>query len=68
MRLIMMHNTNAHWEAGNPPSPALIADMGKLTEDMTRAGVMLDSNGLRGTSHGVRLNFSGGQRRLRRGP
>jgi hypothetical protein len=68
MRLIMMHNTDAHWEAGNLPSAALVQNMGRLVEDMSRAGVMLDSNGLRATAHGVRLNFSGGQHRLRRGP
>jgi hypothetical protein len=68
MRLIMMHNTNAHWEAGNPPDAALAANMGRLVEEMTRAGVMLSGEGLRATAHGVRLNFSGGERRLRRGP
>lgn len=68
MRLIMMHNTNAHWEAGNPPDAALVANMGRLTEEMAGAGVMLSGEGLRATSHGVRLNFSGGGRRLRRGP
>lgn len=68
MRVIMMHNTNAHWEAGNPPDAALAANMGNLVEEMTRAGVMLSGEGLRATAHGVRLNFSGGERRLRRGP
>jgi hypothetical protein len=68
MRLIMMHNTNAHWEAGNPPSAALVAEMGKLTEEMMQAGVMLGGEGLRQTSLGVRLNFSGGERKLRHGP
>lgn len=68
MRLIMMHNTNAHWEAGNPPSAELAANMGALTEEMARTGAMLGGEGLRATAHGVRLNFSGGERRLRRGP
>jgi hypothetical protein len=68
MRLIMMHNTNAHWEAGELPGAGLVSNMGKLVEEMTRTGVLLDTNGLRQTSYGARLNFSGGDCRLKRGP
>ena len=42
------------------PSEQLMNDMGKLIEEMTRAGVLIDTAGLRPTSEGVRV-------RLRRG-
>jgi hypothetical protein len=68
MRLLMMHNTDASNEAGNLPSPELMQNMGQLVGDMTQAGVMLSGIGLRPSSTGVRLNFSGGARKLRQGP
>ncbi|MBV8063504.1 MAG: hypothetical protein JOY51_07910 [Nevskia sp.] len=68
MRLLMMHNTDARTEAGVLPSPELMQNMGRLVEDMTQAGVMLSGIGLRPSSTGVRLNFSGGARQLRQGP
>jgi hypothetical protein len=68
MRLLMMHNTDARTEAGVLPSPELMQNMGRLVEDMTRAGVMLSGIGLRPSSTGVRLNFYAGARELRQGP
>lgn len=68
MRLIMMHDTDARWEAGQIPGETMIANMGRLIDQMTRAGVLLGSNGLRATSFGVRLHFSGGEASLRHGP
>jgi hypothetical protein len=68
MRLLMMHNTDARTEAGVLPGPELMQNMGRLCDDMTRAGVMLSGIGLRPSSTGVRLNFSAGARRLRKGP
>jgi len=68
MRVILMHRTEAKWEAGVLPSPELIAGMGKLLGDMTEAGVLLSAGGLRASSLGVRLNFSSGKRTVTRGP
>ena len=65
MRLLMMHNTDPHYEAGAMPSLDLIESMGRLVEEMTKAGVMLAGVGLRPSSKGVRLSYSGGERRLR---
>ncbi|MEW5854408.1 MAG: YciI family protein [Myxococcota bacterium] len=68
MRFIIMHKTNAQWEADAIPSKELVATVGGLLGEMTRAGVLLSGEGLRATSHGVRLNFSDGKRTITRGP
>jgi hypothetical protein len=47
-------------ENGQVPGEQLMTDMGKLIEDMTRAGQLISTAGLRPTSEGVRV-------RLRRG-
>ncbi len=41
MRFIIMHKTNARWEAGESPSRALVADVGQLIGELERAGVFL---------------------------
>src|SRR3954471_21666517 len=45
---------------GQVPSEQLMADMGKLIEEMTRTGQLVSTAGLRPTAEGVRV-------RLRRG-
>src|SRR3954467_8382529 len=47
-------------ENGQAPSEQLMTDMGKLIDEMTRAGHLVTTAGLRPTSEGVRV-------RLRRG-
>ncbi len=47
--------------AGKVPSEQLMADMGKLIEEMARAGVLIDTAGLRPTSEGVRVRISRGK-------
>ncbi|MFF8956364.1 YciI family protein [Streptomyces sp. NPDC014894] len=42
-------------------SEQLMRRMGELIEEMTRAGVMLETAGLAPTSEGVRLTWSGGR-------
>lgn len=68
MRFIIMHKTSAHWEAGALPSPELIARVGALLGDLVKAGVFLGAEGLRASSEGVRLRFSGGTRTIVNGP
>jgi hypothetical protein len=60
MRFILIHKTNARWEAGEKPAPELVARVGALIGDMTQAGVFVDGAGLRASSEGVRLRFAGG--------
>ena len=68
MRFIIMHKTNAQWEAGAAPSQALIVRVGKLIGELNKANVLLGAEGLRSSSQGVRLKFSGGRRTIINGP
>jgi hypothetical protein len=47
--------------SGMVPSEQLMTDMGRLIEEMTRAGVLRDTAGLRPTSEGVRVRLSRGK-------
>jgi len=44
-----------------PPTERLMADMGKLMEEMTRAGVLIETAGLRPTSEGFRVRLRNGK-------
>lgn len=68
MRFIIMHKTNARWEAGAIPSLALIARVGNLIGALAKANALLGAEGLRPSSEGVRLKVSRGARTIRRGP
>ena len=47
MRFIIMHKTNAHWEAGAIPTPDLIGRVGGLLGQLAKAGALLAGEGLR---------------------
>jgi hypothetical protein len=68
MRFIIIHKTNDHWEAGAIPSRDLIARVGRLLGELAQAHVLLGAEGLRASSEGVRLTFSGGTRTISEGP
>ncbi|MFJ9518516.1 YciI family protein [Kitasatospora sp. NPDC101801] len=48
--------------------PGFEERMGALFEEITKAGVMLETNGLKPTSEGVRVKWSGGALSLTDGP
>ena len=50
------------------PSPELNERMGALFEEVTKAGVMLDTAGLAPTSQGTRVTWSGGKLSYTDGP
>lgn len=66
MRFLSMIRINEN--NGLRPSEQLMSDMGKLLEEVTRAGVMLDTAGLRPTSEGVRVRLSHGKVSVVDGP
>lgn len=68
MRFMIMHRSNAHWESGAPPTPELIARVGRLIGDLAQSDRLLAAEGLRASSQGVRLQFSNGQRTIIDGP
>jgi hypothetical protein len=55
-------------EAGVLPSEQLLAEMGRFNEELVKAGVLEAGEGLHPSSKGVRVRFSGGDRRVIEGP
>jgi hypothetical protein len=55
-------------EAGVMPSQKLLTDMGNFNEQLVKAGVMLEGEGLQPTSKAVRVKFSGAKRSVIDGP
>ena len=68
MRVMVFVPGDAHSEAGVMPSSEQISKMMKYNEELVRAGVMLDGQGLTPTSKAKRVRFSGGQRTVIDGP
>jgi hypothetical protein len=50
------------------PSTELMQRMGELIDEMTKAGVLLDTAGLTPTAQGTRVHWSGGQTSVTDGP
>jgi hypothetical protein len=61
MRVMMLLKANKTTEAGGIPSKEHLAEMGKLIEDMAKAGVLLAAEGLHPSSKGKRVRFTGGK-------
>jgi hypothetical protein len=55
-------------ENGTMPRPELLAAMGKYNEELLEAGIMKGAGGLKPTSRGKRVRFSGTQRTVIDGP
>ena len=68
MRVMVFVPGNDDSEAGKMPSQELIAKMTKYNEELVKAGVMLDGQGLTPTAKAKRVRFSGGQRTVLDGP
>lgn len=68
MRVMVMVKANKNSEAGKMPSQQLIADMDKFNEELIRAGVRLQAEGLQASSKGKRIRCSGTKRTVVDGP
>ena len=68
MRFIVMVKASKDSEAGKMPSEELLGAMGKFNEELVKAGVMLDGNGLHPSSKGARIRFTGDKRTVVDGP
>jgi hypothetical protein len=55
-------------EAGVMPSEQLLKEMGAFNEELVKAGIMLDGEGLKPSSAGKRVRFSGASRTVVDGP
>jgi len=68
MRFIVMVKATKDFEAGVMPSEELLGAMAKYNEELVKAGVMLDGNGLHPSSKGARVRFEGDRRTVIDGP
>jgi hypothetical protein len=68
MRFMVMVKATKDSEAGVMPSEELLGAMAKFNEEMVKAGVMLDGNGLQSSSKGARVRFEGNKRTVIDGP
>ena len=68
MRVMVFVKANKDSEAGVLPSTEILTAMGKFNEELVKAGVLLDANGLHASSKGKRVKFFGQQRTVTDGP
>src|SRR5215470_14810216 len=68
MRLMVIVKANEESEAGIMPSHEILAEMGKYNEELVKAGIMLEGEGLHPTSKAKRIKFTGGNRLVTDGP
>ena len=68
MRVMVMVKATAESEAGKLPSEQLFTDMLNFNEQLVKAGIMLAGDGLRPSSTGKRVRFSGDKRTVIDGP
>jgi uncharacterized glyoxalase superfamily protein PhnB len=68
MRVMVMVKATADTEAGVMPSEEMFAEMGRFNDELVKAGVMLAGEGLKPTSRGARVRFSGETRTVVNGP
>ena len=68
MRVMVIVKANEESEAGIMPSEQILTDMGKFNEELVKAGIMLDGEGLHPSSKGKRIKFQSGNRVVTDGP
>ena len=68
MRVMVLVKATEESEAGVLPSQELLTQMGNFNEELVKAGVMLAGDGLHPSSRGVRVAFSGSERKVIDGP
>ena len=68
MRVLVIVKASKESEAGQLPSEQLLTEMTKFNEELVRAGIMLAGEGLKPSSAGKRVLFSGKDRRVTDGP
>ena len=61
MRFMVFVKATKNSEAGVMPSEEALAAMAKFNEELVKAGVMLEGNGLKPSSKGARVRFHSGK-------
>ncbi|HZX03302.1 YciI family protein [Kribbella sp.] len=68
MRYMIINKADADSEAGKLPSAEVGEAVGKVVEDLSKAGVLLFAEGVHRSSLGARVRVDGGQRTVTDGP
>ena len=68
MRFMILVKASKDSEAGVMPKEDMFEAMADYHEELAKAGVLLDANGLQASSKGWRISYSGGKRTVVDGP
>lgn len=68
MRVMVIVKATRDSEALVMPTKELVAEMEAFNQELIKAGVLVDAAGLKGSSNGARVVFSGKNREVVRGP
>jgi len=68
MRFMVIVKASKESEAGILPDEKILTAMGKYNEELLKAGVLLQGEGLQASSKGARVKFSGKERVVTDGP
>lgn len=68
MRFMILVKATKDLEAGVMPGEPLMAAMATFHEEMAKAGILLDANGLKPSAKGFRIRYSGDKRLVTDGP
>lgn len=68
MRVMVMVKATPNSEAGALPEEQLIREMTEYNEQLAKAGILLAGEGLKPSSEGARIRFSGRDRSVTDGP
>ena len=68
MRFMIIVKASKDSEKGIMPSEDLLATMADYHQELAKAGVLLDANGLHPSSKGWRIRYEGGKRSVIDGP
>lgn len=68
MRFMIIVKASQDSEVGVMPSEELMTAMGNYNEELVKAGILIDCDGLHPSSKGARVRFSGDQRMVIDGP
>jgi len=68
MRVMVLVKADKSSEAGVMPDEKMLTEMGAFNEELVKAGIMLEGEGLKPSSEGARVRFSGKNRTAIDGP
>ncbi len=68
MRVMVIVKATEDLEAGGKPPAELLADMGAFNQSLIDAGLFVDAGGVKESSKGARVAFSGNDRAVTKGP